>query len=119
MSRTNTVSLCLAFVFALAGCSGFPVKPNNATVTVNVTAPSSTVSVFGTLQFAAQVTGSSNTAVTWQVNGTAGGSQSTGFISSSGLFVAPGSAPSQGDGTPIPVTITAVSQASSTASGSG
>jgi hypothetical protein len=85
---------------------------------VAVSSPSSTVSVFGTLQLTAMVTGSSNTNVTWEVAGVAGGTQATGFISSSGLFVAPSAAPAKSDGTPIPTMITAVSQANATASGS-
>jgi hypothetical protein len=68
------------------------------------------------------VTGNSNTAVTWKVNGTAGGNRSLGFISSSGLFVAPGGVPTTSDGqggsTTTTLTISAVSQADSTASGS-
>jgi hypothetical protein len=70
----------------------------------------------------ANVTGNANTAVTWQVNGTAGGSQTLGFISSSGLYVAPNATPTKSDGMGDTVTttvmVTAVSQADSSASGS-
>ena len=68
------------------------------------------------------VTGTSNTAVDWEVNGTMGGSQKLGFISSSGLYVAPSATPTksdgQGDTVTTTVTIKAVSKAQSTASGS-
>jgi hypothetical protein len=60
------------------------------------------------LQFTAAVTGSSNTAVNWQVNGTAGGSASAGSIDSTGLYIAPGTIPSGA------VTVTAVAQADGT-----
>jgi hypothetical protein len=59
--------------------------------------------------------------VTWQVNGVTGGSQKFGFISSSGLFVAPSAVPTKSDGQgntiTTTLTITAVSQADTTASG--
>ncbi|HSY33582.1 MAG TPA: hypothetical protein VLA42_16480, partial [Verrucomicrobiae bacterium] len=75
---------------------------------------------FRTQQFTAAVTGSANTAVTWQVNGVTGGSQKFGFISSTGLFVAPSAVPTKSDGQgntiTTTLTITAVSQADSTAS---
>ena len=76
---------------------------------------------FRTQQFNANVTGNANTAVTWQVNGTAGGSQKLGFISSNGLYVAPSAVPTKSDGkgntTTTTVTVTAVSQADTSASG--
>jgi hypothetical protein len=103
----------------------------SATAAVTVTPPSSvavvvspgaaSVANFGTQQFTANVTGSSNTAVTWQVNGTPGGSQAMGFISTSGLFVAPSGVPTKSDGkggsVTTTLTVTAVSQADSSASG--
>jgi len=79
-------------------------------VTINPT--SATLVAANTQQFTATVTGSSNTAVTWQVNGTAGGNSSVGTISSSGLYTAP-SVTSK-----TSVTITAVSNADSTKSAS-
>ena len=117
MLRTRIGVVCLAFVSALAGCSGTKQQVQQ-NVMVAVSAPSQTVGVFATLQFTATVTGSTNHSVTWEVGGVAGGSKATGFISSTGLFVAPSSAPTKTDGTPIPTTITAVSQANTTASGS-
>ncbi len=88
-------------------------------VTLNMN--TATVNVFGTQQFSAVVTGTTNTAVTWQVNGVTGGSQATGYISSTGLFVAPSGVPvaaSGGNVAPTTVTVTAVSQASASATGS-
>jgi hypothetical protein len=108
-------------------------KSGTATVTVTTTPTPSSVSVvvspgapnvanFGTQQFTAMVTGSTNTAVTWKVNGTTGGSRTLGFISTAGLYVAPGGVPTTSDGSGGTITTTftvsAVSQADSTASGS-
>jgi hypothetical protein len=94
--------------------------PSNVTVNVFPAAPS--VAAYGTQQFTANVIGSTNTGVTWQVNGTAGGSRTTGFISTAGMYVAPGNVPTMPDGkggtTATTVTVTAVSQADTTASGS-
>jgi len=114
---------CFASVISisllLAACSGpKPGQVINQQVQVTVNPPAPTLDVFSTQQFSATVTATANTAVTWQVNGVAGGSLSTGFISSTGLFFAPGGAPMQVDTTPIPVTITAVSKANSSAFGS-
>lgn len=79
------------------------------------TTPSGVSEVYtGTTQsFNAKVNGESNTAVTWQVNGFAGGNGSIGTISSSGSYSAPNTVPLQ----PL-VLITAVSQANSALSGS-
>jgi hypothetical protein len=88
---------------------------------VSVQPVSASVSDFRTQQFTAAVNGTTNTAVTWQVNGATGGSQKFGFISSTGLFVAPSAVPTKSDsqGNTITTTlqITAVSQADATASG--
>jgi len=64
-------------------------------------------------QFTATVTGTSDTSVTWQVNGVVGGNSTVGTISTAGLFQAPQTVP-----TPATVTITAISAADGTTSGS-
>jgi uncharacterized protein (DUF1800 family) len=66
-----------------------------------------------TAQLTATVTNSSSTAVTWQVNGTAGGSSTVGTIFATGLYTPPTAIPS-----PNTVTITAVSTATTGLSGS-
>jgi hypothetical protein len=58
------------------------------------------------VQFSASVTGTSNTGVTWSVNGVAGGNSSVGTITASGLYTAPTQ--------PGSYTITATSVADST-----
>ncbi len=87
------------------GCSGNTTSntPNPAVVSVTGV-PQTRVGT--TAQFTATVTGTSSSAVTWQVNGVTGGSSTTGTISPSGLYTAPSSLPS-----PNTVTIAAVSSA--------
>jgi hypothetical protein len=92
-------------------------------IQVTVTPVTVSVSDFKTQQFTATVNGTSNTAVTWEVNGTAGGSKKLGFISSSGLYVAPSAVPTKFDSTtmdtnPTTVTVMAVSQADTAVNGS-
>jgi hypothetical protein len=120
MRRKNILSIWFVIIPLLGACSGLPKTGGgvgNQQVTVTVTPATPTVNNFATQQFTATVTGSANTAVTWQVNTVAGGSQTTGFISSTGLFVAPGGVPTASGGKTATVTITAVSQASASASG--
>jgi hypothetical protein len=122
MRRKKILSICFVIVPFLAACSGMPKTggggPQQVSVTVTPATP--TVNNFATQQFTATVTGTTNTAVTWQVNGVTGGSQTTGFISSLGLFVAPGAVPTKSDGSgnsvPTTVTVTAVSQANTAVS---
>jgi hypothetical protein len=64
-------------------------------------------------QFTAAVAGTGNTAVTWSVNGTLGGNSTVGTISTTGLYQAPASIP-----TPATVTVSAVSAADSSTTGS-
>jgi hypothetical protein len=90
-------------------------------ISVSVTPNPATVATFGTLQFSSAVAGTANAGVTWQVNGVAGGSSTTGVISTAGLYRAPNSVPTQasnGKRQTTPVTITAISQADSTATAS-
>jgi hypothetical protein len=85
------------------------------TVTVNIVAPaitisisptSDTVRVNRTQQFTASVQNTSNTGVTWSVNGILGGNATVGTISTSGLYRAPSAVPN-----PSTVTVTATSVA--------
>lgn len=90
-------------------------------VPVIVSPNSANVTVFGTQPFSATVGGVPSTAVTWQVNNVTGGAQATGYISSTGKFVAPGGVPTSSSGgnvNPAPVTVTAVSTANPNSSGS-
>jgi len=117
-------------VTATATSQADSTKSASATVTVTNPSPTSvsvspgaaTVANFGTQQFTALVNGAPSAAVTWQVDGIAGGSQTFGFISTSGLYVAPSGVPTKSDGkggsVTTTVTVSAVSQANSSASGS-
>jgi hypothetical protein len=105
------LALGIAALVCTAACGGgggdIPEPPPGPVfVTVTVT-PSSAQPFLGqTQQFTAEVTGTTNTAVTWSVNGVTGGGPGTGTISTSGLYTAPQSLPS-----PASVTLTATSQA--------
>src|SRR5437588_10287583 len=62
-------------------------------VSVTISPTAATVAAGGTQPFTAMVQNTSNTAVTWQVNGMTGGNATVGTISSSGLYTAPGVVP--------------------------
>src|SRR2546430_4779507 len=69
--------------------------------------PRSTLFPYTTLfrsPFTDTVTGTTNTAVQWQVNGLVGGTATIGTINASGVYTAPAQVPS-----PAKVTVTAVS----------
>jgi len=95
-------------------------QPTN--VTVQVSPPAASIANYSTQQFSATVSGTTNTNVAWQVNGSNGGSRTLGFISASGFYVAPGNVPTASDGkggnVTTTLTITAVSQADTAATGS-
>jgi len=93
------------------GCAGVSTTPTPISVSVTISPILATVAAGGTQQFSAVVQNTSNTAVTWQVNGVTGGNATVGTISSSGLYTAPGVVPN-----PATVTVTAVSQADATKS---
>ena len=88
---------------ALSASQTVQVK-NPSSVTVEVTPKTTSVLAGGTVGFSASVTGSTNTAVTWSING--GSSATTGSISAQGMYSAPNSVPS-----PSTVTVTATSAA--------
>ena len=118
----------------LAGCasqtSNNP-KPGNpspptppASATVSVSPAAASLPILGKQQFTATLNGQASSAVTWEVNGTPGGSQQSGFISASGLYAAPISVPTKSDGSGgsttdgVTISITAVSTANASASAS-
>jgi hypothetical protein len=127
MRRVHFSLLCTVVILVLAACSG-PIRTTTGGggggggITVSLNLSTATVNVFGTQQFSATVNGSSNQAVTWQVNSVTGGSKATGFVSSTGLYVAPSGVPVKSDGNGgvllATVTVSAVSVANTGASGS-
>ena len=84
----------------------FTVSSSPPPVAVSISPTSASVTTGGTQQFTATLQNTSNTAVTWQVNGVTEGNTTTGTISSSGLYAGPGTVPN-----PATVTVTAISQA--------
>lgn len=85
-------------------------------VSVVVTPGSASVPLSGTQPFSAQVTGSANTNVTWDVNGVAGGNATVGTVTNipgvTTTYTAPTTLPS-----PPNVTVHAISVANPTAAG--
>jgi hypothetical protein len=90
------------------GCGGKS-TPTTTTVAVTISPTSASVAGGATQPFTATVTGSTNTAVTWQVNGEPGGDAIIGTISTTGVYTAPQTLPN-----PASVTVFAVSQADTT-----
>jgi len=84
-----------------------------AVVSVSVSPIVVSVPTQSSQQFTATVSNASNTAVSWQVNGVAGGNSTVGSISNSGLYTAPVVVPQSGT-----VTVVAVSQANTNTSSS-
>lgn len=64
---------------------------SSSTIAVSVSPTSSNLQTGATQQFNASVTGTTNTAVAWLVNGVQGGSSTVGTITTSGLYTAPSS----------------------------
>ena len=89
---------------AIGGCgyAGTPPKPS---VSVTVEPTSALVALGATQQFQATVTGSTDTAVEWEVNEVANGNAISGTVDGTGLYTAPAVMPS-----PASVTVTAISQ---------
>ena len=108
LARKISLIAASIVLIALVGCgfAGSPPGPPPPNVTVTIQPTSASLFLGQTQAFQATVIGSTNTNVTWQVNGVAGGSTSTGTISSSGLFTAPAILPASAN-----ATVTAVSQA--------
>ncbi len=83
-------------------------------ISVSLSPTTASLHVGGTQQFTGSAVGSTNTSISWQVNGVPGGGTATGTITTAGLYTAPATLPMTGD----TVTITAVSQADTTKSAS-
>ncbi len=100
----------------LLGCgggasSGPPPPPPPPSISVTVTPTTSSVLLGNSQSLTATVTNSTDTNVSWSVNGVAGGSASTGTISATGTYTGPADLPS-----PAIVLVTATSHADPTKS---
>ena len=111
-ARTILAGLTGLFLLCLLGCGGGSASPSPA-VSVSISPLAAAVAVGSTQQFTAAVSGATNQAVTWSVNGVAGGNSTVGTISISGSYTAPSTVPS-----PATVTVVATSQATSSAAAS-
>lgn len=118
--RRRTHLLCLIAAACLAGCantSGTSTAERKKKpvpgVAVSVAPTTASVRAGAGQPFTASVTGTSNTSVTWSVNGLAGGNSTAGTINSAGMYVAPQTLPN-----PNTVTVTATSAADTTAKAS-
>ena len=113
--RIALVSLLVPVIFA-SGCSshttGNPNGTNSPQPSVAV-AGATQVRLGSTTTFTAAVANLTNTAVTWQVDTVAGGNSTVGTITSAGVYTPPAAIPATN-----PLTITAVSVASPSTSGS-
>ncbi len=88
-----------------SGFAGVTITPS---VTVAIAPMAITLDVAGgSTQFTATVGNSTNTAVTWEVNGIVGGNASIGTVSNLGFYAAPATVPAGG----ATLSVTAVSQA--------
>src|SRR5215469_5843182 len=113
----RTIRLALASLFLLIGDFSDGLQ---AQVTVTVSPPTATLATLATQPLTATVSGTTNTAVSWQVNGVVGGNSTVGLISTTipgtsneGLYLGPSALPS-----PATISVTAVSQADPTKSAS-
>ncbi len=91
--------------------SGGPPPPPPPAISVAVSPKTGSLLLGNSETLSADVTGTTNTAVIWSVNGVGGGSASTGTISAGGVYTAPGDLPSTAT-----VTVTATSVADATKS---
>jgi hypothetical protein len=114
--------LAVTGAFGLTACGG---GGGSTPPVVNVTIATdvSNIETFQTVQFAATVTGTSNTAVTWQLSCNTLPVSVCGTMSASGMYVAPNTVPTVNiimDGSnstdPATVTVTAISQANTAVS---
>ena len=80
------------------------------TIGVSISPTTATIAPGATQQFTSNVTGSTNTAVNWSVDGAPGGNSTVGTVSSTGLYTAPSTTGTH--------TVTATSQADSSKSAS-
>jgi hypothetical protein len=98
---------------AVTGTATVTVTNPPPPVSVTISPTSASVRIGRTRAFTATVSNTSNTSVTWQVNGITGGNATLGIISSLGTYQAPSKVPAGGT-----ATVTAVSKADATKSAS-
>jgi hypothetical protein len=115
----------LAGIVAVAGAVGLTACGSGggggSQVLVSINTDVSNIETFQTVQFSASVTGTSNTAVTWELSCNTTPASVCGTMSASGLYVAPNTVPtlaSLNSTDAAVLTVTAISQADGSASDS-
>jgi hypothetical protein len=117
MRKQFNLSVALSALL-IAGCAGTS-SPNNqppppvAGVQVSVSPPTANIRAGDSLPFSAAVSGTTNTAVTWSITGTAGSPPVIGTITSAGNYTASAALPN-----PNTLTVRATSVADISVSGS-
>src|SRR6202043_757645 len=98
-------------ILAYSGCGYVQSaqNPGAKQITISVTPVSTSVQVNGTVKFESIVSNTSNTAVTWWVNGALGGDTNHGIIDSTGMYTAPAAPP-----VPAAISIKVISSAAPT-----
>src|SRR5271156_6018019 len=114
--RRASLGLVLALILVHVSCTGSTKSAGTATpppqVTVSVTPTAANVRAGAGQPFSATVTGTTNQAVTWSVNGVVGGNATVGLITNAGLYTAPTILTN-----PNTITVSATSAADAGASG--
>lgn len=109
--RGLSAALCLAAI-AVCGCGyagappgapGIPVGSGGGAIAITVSPATASVPSGGAQVFTASISGTTNTGVTWSVNGIAGGNSTIGTIAGTGAATATYTAPSA---PPSPATVT-------------
>jgi hypothetical protein len=110
--RRRDLAVAISLMLMLMGAAA---RSANALVSVTVTLDYSsiTIPVGGGRQLNATVNGAANTAVTWSVNGIAGGNATVGTIDPAGKYTSPANIPV---GTVLSVQATSVADAAASAS---
>ena len=103
-----------AWTFGCGAGGASPPPPPPPTIEVTVKPTSGSVVLGGQTTFTATVINTTDTAVSWGVNGVPGGNATLGTITSAGVYTAPADLPS-----PAAVQVTATSHADPTKSGTG
>ncbi len=103
-----------AWTFGCGAGGASPPPPPPPTIEVTVKPTSGSVVLGGQATFTATVINTTDTAVSWGVNGVPGGNATLGTITSAGVYTAPADLPS-----PAAVQVTATSHADPTKSGTG
>jgi IPT/TIG domain len=109
---TLFAALCLAGCAAVAPSNQQSPPPPPPSISVVVSPASANIRAGDTFLFTDTVSGTSNTSVTWSVNGTTGGTATLGTINATGSYTAPSTLPN-----PNTITVRATSAADSSASG--